>query len=128
MEMSDWQCQQSGPETHQRRVGKLTELMTEITDANLIDLGVCTCELLARYGLPCKHHLLQAYQTGQLLPRSLLHPRWWLDGPEIKIGKWLPSYAPQQELVLSPKRNDIAEATLGLLEARETLGPDCDET
>jgi len=73
---------------------------------------------------PGKHHLLQAYQTGQILPRSLLHPRWWLDGPEIKIGKWSPSYAPQQELVLSPKRNDIAEVALGLLEARETLGPE----
>jgi hypothetical protein len=92
---------------------KLTNLMTEVTDANMIDLGLCTCELLARYGLPCKHHLLQAYQTGQILPRSILHPRWWLDGPEIKIGKWSPSYAPQQELVLSPKRND-----------RETLSPE----
>jgi hypothetical protein len=53
---------------------------------NSIDLGLCQCEILTRYGLPCKNHLLEAYQTGQPLPRSLLHPRWWLDGPAIKIG------------------------------------------
>jgi hypothetical protein len=95
-----------------------------LADTNLIDLGLCICESLVRYGLPCKHHLLQAYQTGQPFPRSLLHPRWWLDGPEIKIGKWSPSYAPYQELVLSPKKSDIAEVTLGLLEAREIPGPE----
>jgi hypothetical protein len=42
---------------------------------NSIDLGLCQCEILTRYGLPCKNHLLEAYQTGQPLPRSLLHPR-----------------------------------------------------
>jgi hypothetical protein len=102
---------------------KLTNLMIEVANASLIDLSLCTCELLARYGLPCKHHLLPAYQTGQPLPRSLLHPRWWLDRPIIKIGVWQPSYGPQQQLILSPKRNNIAEAALGLLKARETLGP-----
>jgi hypothetical protein len=40
---------------------KLTNLMIEVADASLIDLDLCTCELLARYGLPCKYHLLPAY-------------------------------------------------------------------
>jgi hypothetical protein len=37
---------------------RLTNSMTEVADANLIDLGLYAYELLARYGLPCKHHLL----------------------------------------------------------------------
>ena len=34
-----------------------------------------TCELLVRYGLPCKHHLRQVCLDGAPIPRSLLHPR-----------------------------------------------------
>jgi hypothetical protein len=43
----------------------------------------CSCELLLRFSLPCKHHLLHAAQSGQPIPRSLFHPRWWLNGPPI---------------------------------------------
>ena len=34
----------------------------------------CSCELLLRYSLPCKHHLLLAAQTGKPIPKSLFHP------------------------------------------------------
>ena len=40
-----------------------------------LDLGPCEYELLYRFGLPCKHHLLRAAQSGEALPRTLLHPR-----------------------------------------------------
>jgi len=56
--------------------------------------------------------LLQAYRTGQPIPCSLLHPRWWLDGPVIKIGSWTPIYGEEQALVLSPKGNNIGGAAL----------------
>jgi hypothetical protein len=35
----------------------------------------CSCELLLRYSLPYKHHLLLAAQTGQPIPKSSFHPR-----------------------------------------------------
>jgi hypothetical protein len=41
--------------------------------ANEIELGFCYYVLLVRYGLPCKRHLLRAYQAGHPLPRPLLH-------------------------------------------------------
>jgi len=100
---------------------KLPAFESEVTNTDIID---CSCELLLRYGLPCKHHLLQAYRTGQPIPRSLLHPRWWLDGPVIKTGKWIPIYGQEQTLVLSPKENDLAGAALELIEARDALGPE----
>ena len=79
-----------------------------------------TCSL----DLAWKHHLLQAYQTGQPLPRSLLHPRWWLDGPAITAVDWQPTYGHEQQLVLSPKGKDIASAAVQLIEGRYTLGPE----
>jgi hypothetical protein len=100
---------------------KVAHFASGVTDTNLID---CNCELLLRYGLPCKHHLLQAYHTGQPIPRSLLHPRWWLDGPAIQTGKWVPIYGQQQTLLLSPKGKGMADAALHLIEARDTLGPE----
>jgi hypothetical protein len=33
------------------------------------------CEFIIRWSLPCRHHLAQAYMTGQPIPRSLIHPR-----------------------------------------------------
>ena len=48
-------------------------------------LGDCHCEILLRYGIPYKHYLLRGYYSGEPLPRSLLHPRWWLQGPSIRF-------------------------------------------
>jgi hypothetical protein len=100
---------------------KLPDLVANIDE---IVLGSCHCELLIRYGLPCKHHLLQAYRTGQPLPRSLLHPRWWLDGPAITAVDWQPTYGHEQQLVLLPKGKDIASAAVQLIEGRDALGPE----
>lgn len=39
-------------------------------------LEPCThCELLVRYGLPCRHHLRQVCLDEAPIPRSLLYPR-----------------------------------------------------
>jgi hypothetical protein len=35
----------------------------------------CSCELLLRYSLPCKHYLLLDAQTDKPIPKSLSHPR-----------------------------------------------------
>jgi len=63
--------------------------------ANLLILEECQCELLLRYSLPCKHHLLHTYEAGLLILCSLFHPRWWLDSPSIlkTFLQWKPYYS-----------------------------------
>src|SRR5947207_12765981 len=53
------------------------EVTIKVAEANdTIDLGYYECEILYRFAFPCRHHLLRAVQSGQPLPRTLLHPRW----------------------------------------------------
>jgi hypothetical protein len=77
------------------------------TDQDL-DLGACRCELLLRFGLPCKHHLLRACQVGMAIPKSLVHPRWWLNGPIVHQLDWQPRY-PDEEPVIYQQQLGIVE-------------------
>jgi hypothetical protein len=61
-------------------------------------LGDCHCQILLRYGIACKHYLKRIYERGQPIPRSLLHPRWWLQGPIIRFKEWRPQY-PEEESI-----------------------------
>lgn len=47
----------------------------------------CTCELVARLALPCRHRPLSYYQERPI-PLSLVHPRLWLDGPSTAGATW----------------------------------------
>jgi hypothetical protein len=53
------------------------------------------CELLLRYGLPFKHVLRLAFETGDSIPQSFVHSRYWLNGPIIHARDWQPGYAEQ---------------------------------
>jgi hypothetical protein len=110
-----------------RRIEKEWILLHELTDeagTTDINLEPCECELLLRFSLPCKHHLLQACQSGIPLPKSLVHPRWWLKGPTIRSDVWKPSYTQEQQLILSPKRKDIYKAIQDVMLVRDRLGPE----
>ena len=77
-----------------------------------------------RYSLPCKHHLLHACTTGIPIPRSLFHPRWWLNGPPIlkAFSPWQPQYeALQPNMYVSRRLNDITATGLQVLNARDNL-------
>jgi hypothetical protein len=50
-----------------------------------------------RFSLPCKHHLLHACATGVPIPKSLFHPRWWLNGQRA-AGR--PESSPYMSLAL----------------------------
>ena len=98
------------------------------TIANQETLGSCDCEILHRYSLPCKHYLYQVAQQGIQIPRSLLHPRWWLSGPVIRGGAWgekawRPLYieAEGRSLPISPKRKDVYRIMAEVFEQRERL-------
>jgi MULE transposase domain len=63
----------------------------------------CQCEILLRYGLPCRHYLQDIYRNGQPIPRSLIHPRWWINGPVIQYTDWRPTIN-TMTLPISPPR------------------------
>jgi hypothetical protein len=46
------------------------------------------CELLVRYGIPCRHWMYVAYSRECQLPLSLFHPRWPLYGPVVVRRRW----------------------------------------
>src|SRR5271170_7392949 len=75
--------------------------LTQEAGTTDLDLGPCSCQLLLRYSLPCRHHLLQACQSGISLPKSLVHSRWWLKGPIIRYNRWVPFYGQEQAVTLS---------------------------
>ena len=65
----------------------------QMAPKSLQDLGLCECSLLLQYGLPCRHHLYHFYLSGQAIPRSCCHPRWWLNGGSVTITNWGPYQA-----------------------------------
>jgi len=99
------------------------------------ELPCAQCELIVRFGLPCKHYLALPFQDGSPIPRSLIHPRWWINGEPIQITKWVPLYrtfalpispprntsSQLQNPYLSPSKNRITGLGLQILEAREGL-------
>jgi hypothetical protein len=81
-----------------------------------------------RFGLPCKHYILRAYQIGDPIPQSLLHPRWWLNGPLICRTNWKPEY-PYEELGTEAEGQefedrDFQEHTTKLSQIRRELDPE----
>jgi hypothetical protein len=87
-----------------------------------VDYPSCDCQVLLRWSLPCRHYLLQACITGEPIPRSLFHPRWWLHGGPITISDWRPLYQVQRiEHLNEPRWNDLTSSGLAVLTARDML-------
>jgi len=97
---------------------KLSSLL-ETTEG--IDLGICNCQLRFQYSLPCWHDLLPLYQAGQAIPRSMLHPRWWIDGPILTASKWTPRLIEDSAILVSPRKRDVALLSHQVLAVRDTL-------
>ena len=92
----------------------------EVDQDVLTSASFCQCELLLRYGLPCRHHLQEVYRSGQPIPRSLCHPRWWIFGPAIQFSNWQPSFY-ITTLPISPPRNQVTQSTQKLIDLRDSL-------
>jgi hypothetical protein len=75
----EWECakEMAGP-------------ITERSEALLA--SSCECTIIVRFGLPCRHKLLRAAREGFSIPISLVHPRWWLDGPPYEPSGWEGKY------------------------------------
>lgn len=91
----------------------------------LLDLP-CTCTLVERFGLPCRHYLERGYDEVIPLPLTLVHSRWWYAaGVESRAG-WRPSYRASTQSrreILRLKRplHEIVDATNELLQYRQSL-------
>jgi hypothetical protein len=55
-----------------------------------LDTEPCHCQLLLRWYLPCRHSLLSLAMSGQPIPKSMVHPRWWIKSPAIRFNNWRP--------------------------------------
>ena len=91
----------------------------------IIEMGPCRCELLLRWGLPCKHYLQQIYHNGQPIPRSLVHPRYWLQGPAIHSTNWQPQYPGEERIAYEdPLRADAESVGQEIIHIRRQMGPE----
>lgn len=94
-------------------------LTTEITTPPYQVSGDCVdCKLLRQYGLPCKHWLSKPFLQGVPIPKTLIHPRWWIRGPVAM--EWAPLFD-RQPLVFSPKKTSVAARLTDVLNSREKL-------
>jgi hypothetical protein len=63
-----------------------------------IDLGVYKrCQILVKYGLPYKYHL-RTFKAGMPIPKSLIHPRYWLKGLTTHQPNWQPRYSGEEPM------------------------------
>lgn len=76
---------------------ELEALKSQLSVNPSTNLGECRCKILRRYSLPCKHYPQRIYNTGEPIPRSLIHPRWWLAGPPITYSNWFPTHASEED-------------------------------
>jgi hypothetical protein len=60
-------------------------------------LGVCHYQILERFALPCRHLLERAYLFSERIPLTLIHPRYWLQGPTNFAQDWQPKYPEESE-------------------------------
>ena len=116
-------------------VGPEWERTKEAVDKQELDYGdyapaSCDCQLIARWGLPCRHFLVLSYLRGSEIPKSLFHPRWWINGPPVSSANWRPTEY-TQTLPISPSRtrrqapisiqNALTNSSLEALTARDAL-------
>jgi hypothetical protein len=59
------------------------------------------------------------------IPRSLIHPRWWLKGPVVHQSNWQPRYPDEEQVeYLQPEMTDIETLGRQIDEISEQLQPE----
>lgn len=105
-----------------------TKQLAEIVRQEGMRDWVCNCEIWVGLLLPCRHTMLRACLEGMPLPRSLAHPRWWIDGPPTPY-EWSPRYydatLPPDDIVPTryqdPGTNKFLAATSDIQELHKTI-------
>lgn len=59
---------------------------------------ISDCGLPPRFGLPCKCWLYSCFMEEVSIPCSLIHPRWYIDGPAyVRTGAWSMSLSSESD-------------------------------
>lgn len=92
------------------------------------ELGPCTCGMIERLGLPCRHTLERFFHDEIPIPLTFTHPRWWYDGPIESRANWRPHCGNmpstkdgEEKLPRERPVHDITQSTNELLAFKETL-------
>lgn len=101
----------------------LYRLMDAAVAPETPQIGNCDCSILRQFGLPCVHYLQPYWYSGQPIPRSLCHPRWWLNGSAITSSFWGPysDYLPGLRAIPQPI---FSSSERRIMELREELQPE----
>jgi hypothetical protein len=101
------------------------ELRQALSTNENIEDSPCRCQVLLRFGLPCKHVLKRAFDTGEPIPRSLIHPQYWLQGPTIHAREWQPRYADDARVdYMSEQHWKCSDKTEELARLRDAMKPE----
>ena len=80
---------------------------------------------------PSPDTLEYAYDEDIPTPLTLIHPRWWYNGPIQERERWRPHYGHEvvaaptlPQLPRQPPSHNIVASTNGLMMYRETLSPE----
>ena len=92
------------------------------------ELGPCTCGMIERLGLPCRHTLECFFHDEIPIPLTFIHPRWWYDGPIESRANWRPHCGNvsstkdgEEKLPRDRPVHGITQSTNDLLAFKETL-------
>ena len=85
-------------------VSKINEQWEKLS---LDRLPPCTGSYRKRLLLPYVHNLEHAYNLGILIPKSIVHPRYWLQGPICMDSDWRPTYDAYDRLIDSVQKREI---------------------
>jgi hypothetical protein len=100
---------------------------------NLIEPGQCMCENPVRFGLPCRHNLMRSVRNGFAFPISLIHPRWWINGPQFEQDAgWRPRYfdetidpaSIEPTRFVEEEKNKIISSSMNMMALRDELDGD----
>jgi hypothetical protein len=84
----------------------------------------CSSQFRQQYLLPCSHDLRYTEEVGLAIPKSLVHPRYYLVGKIPTESRWQPTYEPVQALLAEAQPQaqvDLALEFERVLEARNLL-------
>jgi hypothetical protein len=81
----------------------------------------CTGSFRKQYLLPCSHDLQRAYNTGLPIPKSLVHPRWWVEGHTPTTAAWEPSYQAIEPVIATSSEKTMDQELDNLMQTRQLL-------
>ena len=85
------------------------------------DLPPCTGAFRKQHLLPCAHDPKQAYEANYPMPKSMVHPRYWIEGHTPITTTWQPTDLYQTPTTPLELPIDLQTLFYGVMNVRERL-------